>query len=85
MMVPPRLSPMAVTTEMRLSDFPLMTCDPKGLRDLFDIHAFDCFVDLFGNWPSELAYLSISKSDMNEGSSVDEFSLFASNKLNRRV
>ena len=85
MMVPPRLSPMAVTTEMRLSDFPLMTCDSKGLRDLFDIHAFDCHVDLFGNWPSELAYLSISKSDMNEGSSVDEFSLFASNKLNRRV
>ena len=85
MMVPLRLRPMGVTTEMRLSDFPLMTCDPKGLRNLFDIHAFDCYLDLFGNWPSELAYLSISKSDMNEGLSVDEFSLFASNKLNRRV
>ena len=62
-----------------------MTCDPEGLLDLLDINATSNHVDFFYNWPSQLAYLCISKSAVNEGSPIVEFSLFAFDESNKHV
>ena len=62
-----------------------MTCDSEGLLDPLNINATVYYVDFSHNSPSQLAYLYISKSAVNEGSPIVEFSLFAFDELNKHV